>query len=463
MKRKIPVLIVTMGAAIALCLVTYAATNQSASWNKIGEGYYSDVSAAGETVVLQRVLTDKDYAEIQQQLIDTNRTPDVISAERAKDDPDIVLPDNMLPDGRFLKENWEELEQQLIKDYQGRLVCDQDGVYRAVTRQGGETTSVVLDKKEGLTISAERINVGDETVLIPKTEKGSMLASATMPDGKNAIAYSNQKMWLITGETNRAEVIVPNTYQGISYNALVEESYQKYGENSVLWCGQVTPAPDSQKIAYASNKNNLDDGYSVFLYDINTESEKLIRPGDGFFYLIVGWVDTENILCYKIKDDARTFVVIGTDGSETALNFSISDVQMIAVKNGLIAYTNPDNDMVYVGRYQKTGNLMPVYEGAVGGSLRLRSGVNEFNADGTKLALVYVPENGPYQRAAKIFDLEKNEQEKISLPQSTKGSGSNVLEVSWTNAGDLLVVAEAATDTDALAYNTWQYNGTETT
>ena len=63
-------------------------------------------------------------------------------------------------------------------------------------------------------------------------------------------------------------------------------------------------------------------GYSVFLYDMDAGTERLVRPGNGYFYLIAGWVDEDNILCYKTKDDTRTFVVVGTDGSETPLRFA---------------------------------------------------------------------------------------------------------------------------------------------
>ena len=461
MNRKIPILVATVAVTAALGLSAYAAAGQDTTWAKIGEGYYTGMPAAGQTVVLQRALTDKDYEEIQEQMVDTARAPDLISAEKAKNDPDIVLPDNMLPDGRFLKENWMELERQLVEERQNVLVKDQDGAYQTGASQAGKKASVTLDAKAALSLQTEQIKVGNETVLLPKAAAGSMLASAAMPDGKNVVAYSEQEMWIVSGQEKTAKLAVPNTYQGKSYDALVEESFNKYEENAVLWCGQVTPAPDSKKIAYAANKNDLDGGYSVFLYDMDAGTEQLVRPGNGYFYLIAGWVDEDNILCYKIKDDTRTFVVVGTDGSETPLRFAAPDAQLIATKAGLIAYTNAANDTVYVGRYQGTEDLAAVYQGSVGGSLRLRTDVNEFNADATKLALVYVPDEGPYKREVKVFDLTESGEKKVSLPRSAKGARNNVLEVSWTNDGGLLVVAEATDGAGAPSYSTWQYNEEE--
>ena len=248
MNRKIPILVAAVAVTASLGLSAYAAGDQGTTWTKIGEGYYTGMPAVGQTVVLQRTLTDKDYEEIQEQLIDTTKEPDLISAEKAKNDPDIVLPDNMLPDGRFLKENWMELEQQLVAERQDVLVRNQDGTYQTGASQNTKKASVTLNAKEALSLQTEQIKVGGETVLMPKAAAGSMLSSAAMPDGKNVVAYSEQEMWIVSGQEKTAKLAVPNTYQGKSYEAMVEESYSKYAENAVLWCGQVTPAPDSKKI-----------------------------------------------------------------------------------------------------------------------------------------------------------------------------------------------------------------------
>ena len=457
MKRKFPLLITTVAMAACLGLGIYAAGSQSSTWTKIGDGYYSGLSASGGTVVLHRNLTEADYAAIQAQLIDPNRAPDLAAAEKAKNDPDAVLPDNMLPDGRFLKENWEELEQQLVEQYQSVLVRQENGTYQAPTIQNRKDSKVVLDAKEKLSLVTEEVSVDKNTVLLPKQDLDSPLTSTSMPDGKSVVAYSDQEMWLVSSPRKTPTLAVPDTYQGKTYADMVAESYEKYAENIVLWCGQVTPSPDSQNIAFAANKNDLDGGYSVFVYDVEAGTEKLIRPGGDDVYLIAGWVDEENILCYKIKGETRTFVVVGLDGSETELQFAIPDSQLIAVKSGLVAYTNPENNMVYVGRYEGTGALTPVYQEEVGGSLRLRTGVNEFNDDASKLALVYVPDGSPYQRNFKIFDLAANTSERAALPQSTSAGKSNVLEVSWMNDGNLLIVADPQKGEDAPSYSTWKY------
>ena len=190
MKRKFPLLITTVAMAACLGLGIYAAGSQSSTWTKIGDGYYSGLSASGGTVVLHRNLTEADYAAIQAQLIDPNRAPDLAAAEKAKNDPDAVLPDNMLPDGRFLKENWEELEQQLVEQYQSVLVRQENGIYQAPTIQNRKDSKVVLDAKEKLSLVTEEVSVDKNTVLLPKQDLDSPLTSTSMPDGKSVVAYS---------------------------------------------------------------------------------------------------------------------------------------------------------------------------------------------------------------------------------------------------------------------------------
>ena len=156
-------------------------------------------------------------------------------------------------------------------------------------------------------------------------------------------------------------------------------------------------------------------------------------------YAITDWVDADHALCVKsLGDKDRAFVVVGRDGSEVTLQFATPTAQIIAAQAGRIAYTNQANDTVYVGRFDGKAALTPVLEEKLSGTLRTRS-VQAFNADASKLALVYVP-NGTANAKT------------LSAPQAK----SDILEVSWLSNGALKVVAE--TQTEKPVYTTWQYS-----
>lgn len=199
----------------------------------------------------------------------------------------------------------------------------------------------------------------------------------------------------------------------------------------------------------AGSWTKLSDGYTA---DTPGTQPTAVPLPDKDTYAITDWVDADHALCVKsLGDKDRAFVVVGRDGSEVTLQFATPTVQIIAAKAGRIAYTNQANDTVYVGKFEGKSALTPLLEEKLSGTLRIRS-VQAFNADATKLALVYVPNGTANARNAKLFDLTGGTAKTLSAPQAK----SNILEVSWLSNGALKVVVEAQGDQPV--YTTWQYS-----
>lgn len=199
----------------------------------------------------------------------------------------------------------------------------------------------------------------------------------------------------------------------------------------------------------AGSWTKLSDGYTA---DVPEQQPTPVTLPDKDTYGITDWVDADHALCAKsLGDKERAFVVVGRDGSEVTLQFATPTVQIIAAKAGRIAYTNQANDTVYVGRFDGKAALTPLLEEKLSGTLRTRS-VQAFNADASKLALVYVPNGTANARNAKLFDLTGGTAKTLSAPQAK----SDILEVSWLSNGALKVVAE--TQTEKPVYTTWQYS-----
>ena len=198
----------------------------------------------------------------------------------------------------------------------------------------------------------------------------------------------------------------------------------------------------------AGSWTKLSDGYTA---DVPEQQPTPVTLPDKDTY-VTAWVDADHALCAKSLGDKETaFVVVGRDGSEVTLQFATPTAQIIAAKAGHIAYTNQANDTVYVGRFDGKAALTPVLEEKLGGTLRTRS-VQAFNADASKLALVYVPNGTANARNAKLFDLTGGTAKTLSAPQAK----SDILEVSWLSNGALKVVVEARGDQPV--YTTWQYS-----
>lgn len=199
----------------------------------------------------------------------------------------------------------------------------------------------------------------------------------------------------------------------------------------------------------AGSWTKLNDGYTA---DTPGTQPTAVPLPDKDTYAITDWVDADHALCVKsLGDKDRAFVVVGRDGSEVTLQFATPTAQIIAAQAGRIAYTNQANDTVYVGRFDGKAALTPLLEEKLSGTLRTRS-VQAFNADASKLALVYLPNGTANMRKAKLFDLTGGTAKTLSAPQAK----SDILEVSWLSNGALKVVAE--TQTEKPVYTTWQYS-----
>ena len=198
----------------------------------------------------------------------------------------------------------------------------------------------------------------------------------------------------------------------------------------------------------AGSWTKLSDGYTA---DVPEQQPTPVTLPDKDTY-ITAWVDADHALCAKSLGDKETaFVVVGRDGSEVTLQFATPTAQIIAAKAGHIAYTNQANDTIYVGKFEGKSALTPLLEEKLSGTLRTRS-VQAFNADASKLALVYVPNGTANARNAKLFDLTGGTAKTLSAPQAK----SDILEVSWLSNGALKVVVEAQGDQPV--YTTWQYS-----
>lgn len=199
----------------------------------------------------------------------------------------------------------------------------------------------------------------------------------------------------------------------------------------------------------AGSWTKLSDGYTT---DTPGTQPTAVPLPDKDTYAITDWVDADHALCVKsLGDKDRAFVVVGRDGSEVTLQFATPTVQIIVAKAGHIAYTNQANDTIYVGKFEGKSALTPLLEEKLSGTLRTRS-VQAFNADASKLALVYVPNGTANARNAKLFDLTGGTAKTLSAPQAK----ADILEVSWLSNGALKVVVEAQGDQPV--YTTWQYS-----
>ncbi|MBQ2867950.1 MAG: hypothetical protein IJE87_06215, partial [Firmicutes bacterium] len=117
--QKIMVLVATAAlasASLAGCGSPAEPGLPAVKWTQISEGQYRKIAGDdGADLILESVPQEIDHEVILEQLVDPNVEPDLAAVEAVKNDPNATLPDNYLPDGRVLMENWIELEREIVE------------------------------------------------------------------------------------------------------------------------------------------------------------------------------------------------------------------------------------------------------------------------------------------------------------------------------------------------------------
>lgn len=458
MKRQVALALAGV-TLLSVCAVgvTANATRADNPWTLIDNGYYSPVSISGEAPVLIRRIVDSDLIQQQTMLIDLDTPKDTEAAEAAIQDPDVILPDNMLPDGTLLNADLYQRRDELLMGLSTKMVLTDTNTGYTNETGSKQALTVRFADNSSSNVGVERVDINGKMVLVPQTLDNASADVVITPDGSKAIAYTERDMWLTSATTRGSSSVLPQTYNGKSYNDLADESFETLGANYALWCGQVTASPDSKKVAYVANKDDLN-GLSVFTYDFETNQEKLLVGAPGSYYLIVDWLDSQNILCYKLdENDSKETVVVNVDGTESNLNFEVRNPSIIYCMNGLIAYSSAgEEDSIYVGQFNGA-DVEPVFSSQLNGTLRIRPGVNPFSPDGTQLAIIYVPDNEPENRLAKVFDLTEQTSHEIAAAKSRSAINTCVLEVSWIDDSSLLTVTVQDENDGQSNYATWSY------
>ena len=344
----------------------------------------------------------------------------------------IILIDNMLPNGTYLKANWAELRAGLVDSKMESKFLKEEG--KADAKEFDATIKSLQGKE---TVNMKQIESNGSTFVIPNNPDELTSQFVITPDGKNSFLASNLGLWLITDSGSK--MISSDTYDSKSYEELLEQSIKLYDENVIKWNDNIMPNPGNTKLAYISNKHNIDNGNNaLFVYDLESSNENLIVESDNANYMDVGWLDDNNVLCLKLDKGNMEYVVVGLDGNEVPLSLNGDKPFVYAVQNNLIAYAESlGSEYIHIAKYTGTSSLEELKDVEMGWQTRIRVGNHGFSPDNSKFACLYIPKENQDTRYVKIVDLENDSITNIdSLPVSS----DYILEFSWIDDNTLLVV-----------------------
>ena len=220
-------------------------------WTQISEGQYRKIAGGdGADLILESVPQEIDHEVILEQLVDPNVEPDLAAVEAVKNDPNATLPDNYLPDGRVLVENWIELERQIVEVLsKTETVALRDG------KLSDDYEERIVPMKFGTRDTEIKVVSDEERDYIFILPDQSL--TKVLPGTKHWICFMDRNLWLMDLDQNEAKPILSETWDGLTYEQLMERRSEMQGWNSMNMCGLPEINPSGTKMVYTAEKSEL--------------------------------------------------------------------------------------------------------------------------------------------------------------------------------------------------------------
>jgi hypothetical protein len=376
----------------------------SEEWVYLDEGYYALMNTAGGAHILIRRPWGGDSQDVNETLAGEGETSDVF----------------------------------MVKD--GEITAD--GVSEA------EISSELTDAAH---IDVRRILTPNHSMVLPRSFGGSTgIPFAIAAGGEFVLFMSDSGMTYIDSQ-GEVKALSSPVYNGKTYDQLQEEAVRLPG-GYVFWNGQVSVSPDNACAAYVSNKGDVGGAWDLYVLDIQSGVETLLKDDAKMRYGVLQWADRDHIICDKAYDGEYSLVIVNKDGREYDVDFLVDRPVLLGAKDGVIAYSDENCGAIYFARFTGSGTLAPAGRYDLEGTFRIRPGIDPFSPDGSKFAYLFVPADDPLGRRLAVVELDAFTQvNHESVPMGTE-SGYSVLEFAWLDHAALFV---SVMENETQAVSSW--------
>lgn len=447
MNRLIPIGLLIIGLLTAFFMTDRGFTKKE-SWTLYNASSYAFESLGSQNLLLSKMLQPSEVNEILNQLVDTEKPPlTKQELQQINKDPNAYLTDNILPDGRYLKENYVELQMQMVQELSKPFVY-------GIEKQSIEQITVTIDQKA--TLNCERIKVKNGFVLKPITEINSQYFSYIFSDnGSQTVIVLENGIWRIDANSMAIQKIIEMDED--KYSALFDASIKRFGMNQVFPNSFVTANATTEKIAYISNRNSFDDGTNdLFLVDSVTEKETLFKANidKGENFRPEKWLDDKNLLVYTMGSYGNEFKVFTTDGEVIPLGI---DGTIFATSANKIAYFSDwISPTIHIVEFDGD-KIIPIIDINLPNQLDTRYAYNKFNSDGSKLVCSYISSDADIISGFIIYDFKSKKLTTVNqFPDDNDYFNSYV----WLNQKTLLftLAKKSVNENDERTFSTWMYH-----
>ncbi|WDV47674.1 hypothetical protein PV797_08305 [Clostridiaceae bacterium M8S5] len=432
--------------------------SNSSGWTLFSDKYFQVIDICFGNPLLKRILVQSDFDEIHESLVDKkSRAMTKEEIEAIKNDPNAHMVDNVTEDGYYLKDNWVQIEQNMVEAKSIERFMYGSGM----SIMPFETFKATYEEYNRVkTMKFQKFYNGN-TIVIPKDTYSGLSRFTMTPDCKKFFIECRDSLWQINSKTNQLEKISDSTYNGKTYEELDKEAYESNPYNNCYWNENIHTSPDSKKLAYISNKNDVNK-FEIFIFDIETKQEIKISEDKYAENIIIGWLNKNQLLYERYFDNGeKEIVVYNLNGERVKIGQRETDEcsmvhEIHEIKDNMISYTNSsDNKTINIIEFDGESRLRAKRKETLDGSIRWRYG-KKFNLNNTYFACMYRTNEEDFTTHIAILDLNSNDIIKINeLPKEVDKSAF-IIEFSWIDDNKLLINIEEKIDGKE-KISTWIY------
>ncbi|MCL5993907.1 MAG: hypothetical protein M1552_07060 [Firmicutes bacterium] len=215
----------------------------------------------------------------------------------------------------------------------------------------------IEDEEDGVshTVQLASFKVKGKTVLSPADPdfKETSYKIASSSDGKNHVVWNMGGMWLLEeGNLEKARKISSELHNNKIRRQLEQELteiQQARGIDTawemIEWNYNPRFSPDGTKIVYSTNRDfETRDSMSVWIFDLETNTEKRLFGGGRYDYGVIGWLNDEQMLVGKSDGEdifarAQVYLVDARGNKKEVIVPDGIGLQTI-LPNGVVAYVS---------------------------------------------------------------------------------------------------------------------------
>ncbi|MBM7564749.1 copper amine oxidase N-terminal domain-containing protein [Paenibacillus sacheonensis] len=347
---------------------------------------------------------------------------------------------HLLPDGRY---RIEKLAARQIERIQEPVTTSQlRSIGADALARSEKFEATVMTGHGDVLVKLQKVSLAGRSIVMPQDIDQFPLEYVITPDGNKSFVVADNGIWLINSAAKKLQRISPLAYKGKTFSMIAKEGPTNDEHWMLYWNGGVRPSPDGTKLIYTSNKTNRSPmEAALFTYDLATGAETRIGKTDGAMYEIIGWLDSQRVLCIKEYDSVRTTIAVNMQGEERELDLPDIEAQLFAVQDDRIAYYVPhnDGDEFHIASIDSSSELHDIATLRSQGSIRMRGG-QAFSLHGSYLAFIYVPNDEPMARYLKVIQLNTETVTDIdTFPLGAQASAA-ILEFAWADDDTIVAV-----------------------